>query len=110
CARDAEVRFPLTRKKKQEGRFVFMKPEQRKWILQHRKDSRVKEMLLNDEKVKAALYTPESLEIAKALDLTDAERLKLIMFPREAHKHFLPYIVSIASGQKKTKKPVECRV
>lgn len=69
----------------------MLKEEQKKWILQHKTDPKVKE-LLNSEKVKPLLISPLMEEITYLLDLDQREQLKLVAYDDSALQYALDEI------------------
>lgn len=72
---------------------------QKKWIMNHRTDPRVKDML-NDPRIKSALITETNEKITKLFDLDDREQLKLIAFNDDVLQYALSCIDPIVTGKK----------
>lgn len=88
---------------------AMLKQEQKKWILEHRSDPRVKD-LLNNPKIRPLLITPTITTLTKLLTLDDREQLKLIAFEENALKYALMYIQPICEGKKALKSEVKDRM
>lgn len=78
---------------------------QRKWILHHKTDPRVKNML-NEPKIRAAILTPSIERLAQLLDLTEKEQLNLIAFSDRVLEDSYSQIEPVVNGTKKLKQPV----
>lgn len=70
---------------------------QKQWVLDHRNDPRIKDML-NNPRIKAALIHPAIEKITQLLSLDDREQLKLIPFHGEALEYLFSYVEPIVTG------------
>lgn len=88
---------------------VTVKEFQKQWILTHKSDPRVKD-LMNNDKIKTALFTPIIQKLTELLSLDEREQLKLVAFPVDAHQYAFEYIEPIVTGKKQLKKPVTDKI
>ncbi len=96
-------------KNKKEIVGVAVKDFQKQWILSHRSDPRVKDML-NNPKIKSALITPVIEKISTLLTLDDKSQLKLIVFPEEALEYAFESIEPVVTGKKAIKQSINDRL
>lgn len=82
-------------------RATTLKQAYRKFIIANKDKAEIKD-LLKDENIKKQIVTPLMDEIATGLGLTNAEKLKLVAYPKEA----LVYAFEKTLYMIKTKKPI----
>lgn len=82
---------------------------QKKWIINHKTDPRVKDML-NNPRIKTTLITPTIEKITELLVLTEDEQLKLVVFDDKSLDYALASITPIVLGKKPLSKNVEDRM
>lgn len=99
----------IKKSKRHKKGVVLVSEFQKKWIMSHKTDPRVKDML-NNPKIKAALITPTIEKLAKLLTLNEDEQLKLVVFSDTALDYGLDYVERVVTGKKVLSKPIHDRV
>lgn len=88
---------------------AMLKKEQKEWILKHRKDENIQE-LLNGPKIRPLLITPLIETITTLLDLDTREQLKLVALPEEALEYAHRFAKDIVEGVTTLKSPIVDRM
>ena len=99
----------LTREERFKKAVELMNDIQKKFILEHKTDPRVKNML-NYPKIRTVLITPLIEKLTQMLALNQREQLKMVAFRDEALQYALNYIEPIIMGKKQLKAPVRDRM
>lgn len=79
---------------------------QKKWVLEHKNDPRIKE-ILNGPNAKAALFTPPIERLASVLELTEREKLNLVPFNEETLDYVFNQVYPVIQGYTRISKPID---